>query len=67
MNVNVHSSSPLTALVHTGTLWALLNNALPNPPYCPFLHDRTLMFLIAVPLMHLTVKNPKSPPTFRLH
>ena len=65
--MNVHSSSLPTALVHTGMLWALLNNALPNPPYCPFPHDRTLMFLIAVPSMHFTVKNPKSPLTFRLH
>jgi hypothetical protein len=62
---NVHSNSPLTALVRTGTLWALLNSALPNPPYCPFPHDRSSTLLIAVPSTRSTVKNAKSPPTFR--
>jgi hypothetical protein len=62
---NIHSKSPLTAFVRTGTLWALLNKALPNPPYCPLPQDRISTFLIAVPSILSTVKNANSPPAFK--
>jgi hypothetical protein len=53
------------AFVRAGTLWALLNNALPNPPYCPLPQDRISTFLIAVPSTRSTVKNANSPPAFK--
>ena len=62
---NVHSNSPLTAFVRTGTLCALLNIALPNPPYCPLPQDKISTFLIDVPSIRSTVKNAKSPPAFK--
>ena len=62
---NVHSNSPLMAFVRTGTLCALLNKALPNPPYCPLPQDKISTFLIAVPSIRSTVKNAKSPPAFK--